>query len=78
MVKVTSIAALRGTNEYRLMRQIDTILMMDGQNENEIVVEAVSPGLQSSSIRIPVTTDISNENAFEIARKGAGKPVYIV
>ena len=78
VVKVTSIAALRGSHEYNLMRQIDTILMMDGQNENEIVVEAVSPGLQSSSIRIPVTNDISNENAFEIARKGAGKPVYIV
>ena len=75
VVRVTSIASI-SVQDKELLRIVDgqsfDYLQMD---EDDIVVEASSPGLDPVRLLIPTSTDQSVASVLAVAQKGAGKPV---
>ena len=75
VVRVTSLASL-SVQDKELLRIVDgqsfDSLEMD---EDDIVVEASSPGLDPVQLVIPTSTDESVASVLAVAQKGAGQPV---
>lgn len=78
IVRVTSIAGLSE-------REKDLITLVDGtnaasagisiSNAEDIVIEASSPGLPPTRLRIPTSTDPATASVLAVAEAAAGKPV---
>lgn len=79
VIRVTSIAGL-SQREKDLLQQVhgleyfDTLSGPSLLQEEDIIIEATSPGLESVQLKIPTSTDPSS-SVLAVAASGAGQPV---
>lgn len=81
VVMTNSVAALP-SHERALLSEIDLDTFVTGLTgedtaDNDIVVQASSPGLGSANLTIPVSIDASMDSVLATAALSVGKPVHL-
>lgn len=76
VVKVTDSSALYAAAARRIHEIDGAAPAMDSwADDDEIVIEASAPGLQSSRVSIPVSRDVQKDSVMAVATAAAGQPV---